>query len=125
MKLRKLSASDVTFTIECLPEDIPIEGNAMASGDDEFDRGVARDIQRALDRGNQWAWCCVKVTATYHAPNGQTFRGSDYLGGCSYESEADFVRCNDYIVDMKKMALDDLNESIERIAGEIPEETEA
>lgn len=122
MRLRKLKASDVTFTIECLPEDIPIEGNAMASGDDSFDAGVCRDIQRALDRGNPWAWCCVKVTATYTAPNGQTFRGSDYLGACSYESEEDFVRCNDYCVDMKDRALEDLNDSIARIASGIPEE---
>ena len=123
MKLRKLTEKDVTFTIECLEEDLPIEGNAMASGDDEFDRGVCRDIQRALDRGNLWAWCCVKVTATYRAPNGQTFRGTDYLGACSYESDKDFVRCNDSCADMKDRALDDLNESIERIASGIPEES--
>ena len=86
MKLRQLTAKDVTFTIECSPEHIPIEGNALASGDDAIDEACYADLRRQLEAGNEWAWCSVKVTAEWER-EGQTFRGVDFLGACSYESQ--------------------------------------
>ena len=64
-----------TYAIECLPEDIPVEGNASAI-DPETDTEIAAEIRRQLESGNDWAWCTVCVTCT-HTPSGIT--GTDYL----------------------------------------------
>jgi hypothetical protein len=49
--MRKLTAKDVTFTVEIEQDDFPFRGNAMASGDDEVDRDCEREIAEALERG--------------------------------------------------------------------------
>jgi hypothetical protein len=123
MKIRTLLPSDVTFTIECLPEDLSIEGNVMASGDDAFDLECEEKIRKDLDSGNEWAWCCVRVTAEWEAPNGQTFKGVEHLGGVSCESEKDFTEGqSDYFEDLKAGALEDLNDSIRKLAEALPKE---
>lgn len=81
-------------------------GNASASGDDEHDREVEQWIEDQIDRGNDWAWCCAKVTARITL-NGHDFEGVDYLGQCSYASEADF-RADAYFEDMCEQAREDL-----------------
>lgn len=106
--MRKLTDKDVTFTIECLPEDLPIDGHCMASGNDQVDRECAQWIYDQLDRGNEWAWCTVRITATWNS-----YRGVDYLGACSYLSQEDFKQ-GGYYEDMKAVALTDLNEAIAR-----------
>lgn len=98
---------EVTYTLECSPEDIPVRGNAMASGDDEADRADEDRIIADLESGNEWAWCCAKVTAEWNG-----FEGKDYLGGCSYASEDDFKRPGGYYDDMKQQALDDLYRTV-------------
>lgn len=108
MKPRTVKASEVTFTLEIEPEEIPFEGNAIASGDDSVDEETNQWIRDQLNAGNDWAWCCVKVTAEW---NGYT--GVDYLGGCSYRSEKDFMS-DGYYADMKSEALDRLYEEIQR-----------
>lgn len=79
MKPRKLTESEVTFTVELEEEDTPVRGNAMASGDDAADKALEDEIIERLDRGDISAWCCLKVTASW---NGLT--GVDYLGACSF-----------------------------------------
>lgn len=69
-------------------DDTPVRGNAIASGDDKFDRKVEDEILERLDNGDVWAWAQVEVQATL--PDGRT--GSAYLGCSSYEDEADFKR---------------------------------
>ena len=96
----------IEYTVECLPEDAPVRGNAMASGDDAFDREVEDEIIADLE-SNPWAWCCVKVTARAGG-----LEGTDYLGCCSYESEEDFRRGGSY-EDMKDCATREL---LERLA---------
>jgi hypothetical protein len=117
IQVRKLTAEEVIFTVQCEPEDIPLEGNVMCSDDKAFDRQCEDNIRRQLNDGNEWAWCIIKVSATYIAPNDQSFVGKDYLGGCSYESKEDFMVGNsDYFNDMKDNALEDLNTSIANLA---------
>lgn len=89
------------FTIECLPEDMRIEGNCSAI-DDETDKANEQMIYEQLENGNQWAWCCIKVTAYY-----KRFSGDDYLGGCSYKGISDFKN-DGYYEDMKQSAYNDL-----------------
>lgn len=112
MKLRELEEHEVTFEVLCLDEETSVRG-AFASGDDALDREDETRILRELDRGNTWAWCCVKVRAVWRG-----FQGTDYLGGCSYDDEEDFKRC-DYFTDMKSEALADLNRELARIAEQL------
>lgn len=106
--------ADVAYTIECHPEDCAVRGNAMASGDDVFDRAAEDAIIADLEGGNPWAWCCAVVRATLGP-----FTGRDSLGGCSYASEAAFVADGDYYPDMKAAALDDLRATIVAAGGVI------
>jgi len=94
---------EVTYTLECSPEDIPVRGNALASGDDEEDALAEDRILNDLDCGNEWAWCRVDVYAEWNG-----FQGRDSLGACSYRDEDDFKAPGGYYEDMKERALDDL-----------------
>lgn len=100
----------VTFKLEIEPEDTPVRGNVMASGDDQADRDLENEIIERLDRGDLWAWCYVKVTASV-TMDGHTFTGSNAIGGCSYfgtdsECEAAFKR--DYYTDLCDEARENL-----------------
>ena len=101
--IRKLTMDEVEFRVECEPEHTPIRGNCSVI-DDETDRETEQWIEEQLRSGNEWAWCCVRVVATWNG-----FEGDAYLGCCSYESEASFVAPRGYYDDMKSEALDDLN----------------
>jgi hypothetical protein len=111
--MRELTESDVTFCITCAPEDLQIEGNCLASGDDEVDRQAAESIRADLESGNEWAWCRVIVTAEWEGR-----LGADSLGGCSYANEGDF-KTGGYFEDMKRAALADLNQQIAELAAEL------
>ncbi len=106
--MRKLTRDDVTITVKCEPEDMSIEGNCMASGDEDFDKECADEIRSKLEAGNDWAWCCVALTVSW-----QGFEASDYLGGCSYDSEEDFRKPGGYFDDMVDAALEALNEKVQ------------
>ena len=108
--IRKLTAAEVTFSIECEEEHIPVRGNALASGDDEEDRACENEIIARLDRGDLWAWCTVKVTARWG-----DYEASEYLGCCSYENEKDF-KAGGYYEQMRDEALTRLQAEIERAA---------
>lgn len=111
MNIKTLTKDDVEFTVECLEEDIPVRGNVMASGDDDLDREEEDRAINDLNSGNPWAWCTVKVTAKH--PNLPGIEGVDYLGGCSYKSQADFEGQSGYFDDMKDRALEELNREIQ------------
>jgi hypothetical protein len=111
-ELRAVGAHEVEWSIDCLDEETPVRGNALASGDEAVDRECEDRILRELDEGNPWAWCCVRVRCTWRG-----FRGEDYLGACSYSGKAQFKEPGGYFEDMRARALADLNESI-RVANE-------
>jgi hypothetical protein len=113
MLIRKLTEADVTFTIECEDEDMPVRG-AFASGDDEADLEDEKRILAELERGNNWAWCCVHVRASW-----RDFHGDDYLGGCSYASQEDFESNGGYLDDMKANALEELNKNVAHVAEQL------
>jgi hypothetical protein len=106
MEKKKLTVNDIVFTIECLAEDLPVRGNIMDSGDKDADR-EAEDKVIKESEWNEWAWCCVKVTAKLAG-----FEGHDYLGGCSYNDEKDFKQ-GGYYEDMKNVATDNLYKAIQ------------
>lgn len=102
-----LTLEDCDITVEALPEDIPVRGNALASGDDEIDKREEDRIIEDLE-WNEWAWCTAKVTVKY-----EEFEAYEYLGCCSYESEGDFIENSGYYEDMTRSALALLNERLE------------
>lgn len=102
--------SGIEYTIECLPEDIPIEGNAMASGDPDVDAETERWIREQLGWGNSWAWCVVKVSAEWRGLTAET-----YLGGCSYYGEDDFKQ-GGYYTDMCAELADEIEAKAKDIA---------
>ena len=91
----------ITYDVECLDEDIPIRGNCSAV-DEEVDKETENWIQEQIEAGNEWAWCCVRVTASVEF-DGKKFVGNDFLGACSYKSKQDFIECG-YFEDMKQQA---------------------
>lgn len=95
----------IDYEIKIHPEDMPVRGNVCAIDEDQ-DREAEDYVLAELERGNDWAWCMVEVRATVEI-NGQTFHGSDYLGGCSYDSEEDFKR-GGYYEQMCDQAREDL-----------------
>lgn len=99
----------VTFEIECIPEELSIKGNASAI-DEDTDKETEQYIKDQLNSGNEWAWCCIKVTASYKG-----IEGTDYLGGCSYASKEDFISGDGYYTDMKQAAYDNLVSEIESL----------
>lgn len=100
---------DVDVVIDVEQEDIPIRGNLIDSGDENYDQKCEAEIISRLDSGDVWAWCRVKVTVT---PKELKYTGNhsgvSYLGGCSYESQEEFEQ-SDYYIDMIDWALEDLN----------------
>lgn len=101
----------VEFSIECLPEDTQVQGNAMFSGDNEADREAEENIIQKLDNGNEWAWCTVRVVARHKG-----IEGDDYLGCCSYDSEKDFIENSGYYQDMKSIAYEELISRLKEMA---------
>jgi hypothetical protein len=50
------------------------------------DPEMNRSIQEKVQSGNEWAWCTIVVSAVWNG-----FVGEARLGGCSYESEENFL----------------------------------
>lgn len=109
LRIKLPSIKDVEFTIECLPEEQPIKGNAISTGDEDEDQRVENAIFQQLDNGNEWAWCCVKVTASYRG-----LTAEDYLGCCSYADKKDFEK-DMYFKDMKQTTYKELIKQIENL----------
>lgn len=107
--------SRVQYTIEARQDDVHVRGNAIASGNDDYDRRVEDEILARLDGGDVWAWAYVCVVATYPGIDG--IEGRDYLGCCSYASELDFANNSGYYEDMKKAACADLEAKLAAVAA--------
>lgn len=82
------------ISLHCEPNDYAVE-------DDFSDENARKWIATELAAGNQWAWCCARVTATYAGKTGLAV-----LGGCSYESRDSF-ECGE-LATLTEEALDDL-----------------
>jgi len=103
--------SNININLTAEVDDTPVRGNAMASGDDAFDKKVEDKILRALRDGDVWAWALVTVTATDDA-TGEEFKTC--LGAVSYPSERAF-RASETYADMKAEAVDGLEEILDEI----------
>ena len=96
--MKSLTAKDVKWTIDALPEDVSIS--------EHFDKSIADEIIRELEI-DQWAWCTVRVTGEFRGLEDRT-----YLGCCSYFGGEDEFRVCGYYEDMQYEVLEMLNEKI-------------
>lgn len=124
MRTRKLAAKDVVFTVAIEQDDMPVRGNAMASGDDAADREVEDAILASLERGDIEAWCTIVVKAHWQGFSGiDTLGGSSFLGPIEVEGEMWSVerQVNESITahDMRGQALADLNGLIAATASKL------
>lgn len=108
----------VTYEIEVSPDDLNVRGNAIASGDDTFDRQVEDEIIGRLDNGDVWTWCSVHVVARLG-----NFEGDAWLGACSYKDEEDFKQ-GGYYIDMKRDALEDLQAVVRQAQADLTDADE-
>lgn len=113
--IRELTEQDegVEIHVQCLAEDIHPRGQ-FATGDAEEDERTVQQILSDLE-WNEWAWCCIKVWATWQGIAGEP----EHLGCCSYGSKKDFIETNDYFADMKAVALKSLNEVVRDLHGKM------
>lgn len=122
-KLRELTLAEVEINFTALREDVPIHGNAIDSGDRNFDVSVEAEISARLGNGDISAWFTAKVTASWN-----DFEGVDYLGCCSYDSLTSFLNedvpegVGSYYTDMKNEALEDLNRALAEAFLENPDD---
>lgn len=78
---------------------------------DMYDQEVAQDIADMADNYGIWGWCTIEVKATW---NGMISE-SDYLGGCSYKDEEDFLKNSGYYEEMKSTAISDLKKELKSL----------
>jgi hypothetical protein len=120
---------EIKIEAECCT---PIEGNVLASGDDEQDREAEQWVKDQLASGNDLSWCSVTVIARPKSFRGKRVQlgencsidppdvqGWDHLGACSYETQKDLEA--DLLPDMKERALDCLNTVVEWLRAELSE----
>jgi hypothetical protein len=107
--LKKLTKEDCNISIQVELDDTPIRGNAMASGDDSYDKEIEDTIINKVNDGNVWAWASVIVIAEWNG-----FKGRDHLGCCSYKNEDEF-KSDGYYRDMVNSAVDDLNNTLSEV----------
>ena len=107
--MKTLTVNDVNWSIFAQTDDLPVRGNAIASGSATFDREVEDKILGRMEEGDVWAWAMVMVQGEF---NGLT--ASAYLGGCNYPNEDSF-KTGGYYGDMQAEILDYLNAKVKTL----------
>jgi len=108
--MRQLTIEDIKWRVECLPEYIPISGNAISTGNTEKDIKYERELYQK-SKTNPWAWCTIKVTGEFKG-----LSCDDYLGCCSYNSRKDFLECP-YYADIQNGILVDIMSQVQDIVN--------
>ncbi len=110
--METINKNNIEIEVIAEYETMQLEGNAIDSGDADFDRETCDKIREDLDSGNVWAWAQVEVKCTYKG----ILTASDYLGGCSYASEDDF-RSDGYFTDMVGACVTELNNQLKELCN--------
>lgn len=114
--MKTLTEKDIKIELIVEFDDmLPVRGNVMTSGDNKIDKQYEDYVINRINNGDVWAWASVDVIGTYKG-----LTASDYLGGCTYESEDDFKN-NGYYADMVQTVLNDLNWQISDIVTSVAE----
>lgn len=113
MNIKQLTKNDVEIIVTAIPEDIPVRGNVLDSGNDDQDRQAENEVIEK-SRYSIWAWCCVKVTVSYKG----LLSHDEYLGCCSYEDQADFIKNSGYYDDMVEAGISELQKQLTALAAD-------
>lgn len=106
----------IYYRIELLPEDLPVRGNAVASGDPAYDTEVGDGILKDLDRGYVEVWCTLRVTASgfedYTGPLGTAYLGCvSFSRGVSVKEVEEHARAHGMLGE----ALEDLRREVSKL----------
>lgn len=104
MPCRTLTNDDIHIRVTAYLEDIPVRGNAVCSGDEDFDQQVESEILERLEQDDVWAWATVCVTAEWEG-----LKEVECLGCCCYADEEEFRQEGGYFDDMVEEAITNLN----------------
>lgn len=113
LRMRKLRASEVEFTVSVEAEDTPVRGNVCATDEPELDKAEEDRILDRLDRGEVEAWCGVVVVAEWRG-----FKGHASLWGCSLDDSYTAATVAEEH-GLREEALDDLNATIANTLNEL------
>lgn len=102
-------AKQVEISVNAVYDEIPVRGNAMASGDAEEDRAYEDEIIARLHAGDIWAWAEVCVKGKWN-----DLVATDYIGACTYKDEEGFKQ-DDYYEDMVNTVIDELWDQAQQI----------
>ena len=114
VKIRPLTLNDVEISVLCIPEDEPYEDYYS-----EHELDTKAFIAAELAKGNDWAWCAVRVVVRW-----KKFECEEYIGACSHQDEAQFRAVGEYDI-MVEDALIKLNDDIANIFATLTERIKA
>lgn len=105
LKARLILSNRVSFTLTPLEEHVTLESQLISREPEylELEQKEIKSIKAGLAQGNIWRWCCVRLRADFAG-----LTGTDYLGGCSYKNEKDFIKSSGYYQDMQDTALTEI-----------------
>jgi hypothetical protein len=105
----------VSIKLEVMQSDVPVKGNAMASGDDKYDAKVEKQIQDRLNAGDIAAWFDCLLTVSIEWSDDETdyeYEGTDGLGCCNYANVKQFIKeSGGYFDDLLETAWDNAIEN--------------
>lgn len=107
------NSPDIEITVSAELDEIPVRGNAIASGNDADDKAVEDEIIARVESGDVWAWCTVRVRVTYRG----VLSADSYLGACSYAGEAEFRADSGYYGDLVDECIAELNKRLVILCG--------
>jgi len=105
-----------TLSIQDVQIEIIVEDETFSAHEQLGECMSKEEIDSLLDEArnvNVWKWCMVEVKGTYKG-----LTASEYLGGCSYESEEDFKNDSGYYEDMVNAVISDLNKQIAELVSD-------
>ena len=116
----------IRYTYDISAEETLIRGNAIASGDEAYDKEIEDELISRVNNGDIWAWFSFQVKAFLYVYNAtideyKTFVGkSSWLGCCSYQSYDDFVSDTHQRSGMDEEAFDDLKKVVANYIAQNP-----
>ena len=112
MKLRKLTADEVEFQESTEDEFIPVQGNYMATDDEEADKRAEQELLDRLHRGDNSAWCILVTQATWKGFIGRASLGAYvFPEGNTGEQNAEYAK--EDCKQLRTEALDALNSQLQ------------
>lgn len=110
MPCKTLTKDDIHISVTAYPEDIPVKGNVICSGDEDFDHQVESEILKRMEQDDVWAWATVCVSAEW-----EDLKEAEYLGCCCYADEEEFCQEGGYYEEMVEEAINNLNKRMQNL----------